>query len=685
MDTPTVGIDLGTTYSAIAYVDEQGRPRAIPNPEGKNATPSVVLIDGGRIAVGEVALNEWVTNEAHVVRWIKRAMGDSDYRFQSLTPVQISAEILKGLRRDAEIFFGQPLGEAVITCPAYFASIEIENTKAAGELAGLRVREVVKEPTAAAVYYGVDNMRDGERVLVCDLGGGTFDATVLTLREGTFLPLASMGDRQLGGHDWTMELLAMVAEAVQERFGGDPRNDLVAGQRLYEACEQAKRDFARLSQVAVPCQFQGRMEQLPVSRDAFESRTEWRVQQLVMWCERALAKAQPALSWGEVDRILLVGGSSRLRRMSLALQAASGKVPVQTGEPDLMVALGAAVLARGKVRPRKSATAMVESQRTSLVEVNYARVTARALGTRAIVLDAGEPRVANSLIIPHNTVSPVSRSRDDFEVSSNRQLFFDVPVVEFESSDDFDVVASYRFQCLPDAKRGDVVRVTFEYDISGIVSVSALDLKSGAPLQSQRLPYEDPDISKVGRMSLRPRWVVFAVDTSYSMKGAKIDAAIHAVIDNARKLIELAGNTCKVGIVSFDSDAKILCAPTSDFEAISRAAAKLVPAGSTAMDAGIVMAANLVMSSPEESDRDVVMLTDGMPDDARRANTMAVARECRSKGITLSSLGVGKEQVDLDFLNKLTPISLVLDGTEGISAAMTTLLTQSAAARSGRA
>jgi len=371
--------------------------------------------------------------------------------------------------------------------------------------------------------------------------------------------------------------------------------------------------------------------------------------------------------------------------MSLALQAASGKVPVQTGEPDLMVALGAAVLARGKVRPRKSATAMVESQRTSLVEVNYARVTARALGTRAIVLDAGEPRVANSLIIPHNTVSPVSRSRDDFEVSSNRQLFFDVPVVEFESSDDFDVVASYRFQCLPDAKRGDVVRVTFEYDISGIVSVSALDLKSGAPLQSQRLPYEDPDISKVGRMSLRPRWVVFAVDTSYSMKGAKIDAAIHAVIDNARKLIELAGNTCKVGIVSFDSDAKILCAPTSDFEAISRAAAKLVPAGSTAMDAGIVMAANLVMSSPEESDRDVVMLTDGMPDDARRANTMAVARECRSKGITLSSLGVGKEQVDLDFLNKLTPISLVLDGTEGISAAMTTLLTQSAAARSGRA
>ncbi|MCI0582004.1 MAG: Hsp70 family protein, partial [Chloroflexi bacterium] len=233
MEPIIVGIDLGTTYSAIAYVNEQGVATVIPNADGQSTTPSVVLVEGGRVVVGSVALNQWVTNEEHVVRWIKRAMGDPAYRFQGLSAAEVSAEVLKALKADAEAQLGVPLDEAVITCPAYFAAVEIENTKRAGELAGFRVREVVKEPTAAAVYYGVDNMRDGETVLVCDLGGGTFDATVLTYARGVFMPRASAGDRKLGGHDWTMELVNLVAERLVEKKGDDPRNDLVAAQLLY--------------------------------------------------------------------------------------------------------------------------------------------------------------------------------------------------------------------------------------------------------------------------------------------------------------------------------------------------------------------------------------------------------------------------------------------------------------------
>ena len=679
MNKPVVGIDLGTTYSEIAYVGEDGRPHYIPSPDGKFATPSAVLIDGSRVVVGEMALNEWIINQDHVVRWIKRSIGDADYRFQGRSPVEISAEILKSLRRDAEVFFGQPVEDAVITCPAYFAAIEIENTRNAGELAGLKVREIVKEPTAAAVYYGVDNMRDGEKIMVCDLGGGTYDATILALEKGVFTPLASMGDRQLGGHDWTMELVNMVAEAFQARCGVDPRNDLVASQQLYEACERAKRDLKTLAEVTVPCHCHGRTEQISVTREEFETRTEWKIQALVMWCERAMAKAQPPLTWADVDRILLVGGSSRLRRMALALEEHSGKKPVQTAEPDLMVAYGAAILAYGKVRPRKPATGLVEAPRTVLMEVSYKRIAARNLGTRVIVFETAGPRKINSVIIPHGTETPVERSRD-YEVSSRGQACFDVPVLEYESDDEFDVVNNYRFQCPLNAQRGDPVRVTFKYDISGIVTVEAVDVKSGRLLVGDRQPYKEPEIT-AAPAQFRPRWVVFAVDTSYSMEGVKMQNAKQAVIDNARVLLTLGGERCKVGIVSFASSARVVCQPTSDLGAVERAARSLTPSGSTAMDDGVLTALDLVLKAPPETDREVVMVTDGMPDDDRRSRTLSAAQDCGAKSVTLCTLGVGKDDVDLTFLTQMTPHALRIDKPEEMTEAITTLLAQSAAAR----
>lgn len=690
MSKIVVGIDLGTTYSAIAYVNDQGRPEAIPNADGKTSTPSVVLVEAGRCTVGEMALNQWVTNEEHVVRWIKRAMANNDYRFQGLSPVELSAEILKTLKSEAETELGVPLEEAVITCPAYFATTEIENTKHAGELAGFRVREIVKEPTAAAVYYGVEQMNDGETVLVCDLGGGTYDATVLTYRQNSFVPLASMGDRQLGGHDWTMELLDLVAERLQPTLGEDPRNDLIAGQMLYEACETAKRDFARHTEAIIPCQFRGRLEQVHLTRDEFEQRTEWKIQTLVLWSERAVQKAQ--LTWREIDRVLLVGGSSRLRRMSLALEEAAGKPPVRTGEPDLMVAYGAAILGRGQVRPRRAgglvetpAGGLVEAPRGGLIDIDYKRIIARSLGTRILLFEGDGARITNALIIPYSTESPVEASRDDFAVASDSQEFFDVPVVEFESDEDFDVVGNYRFSCRPNARRGDKIKVTFRYDINGIVSVEASDLQTGQALTAERLTYEEPDLDQVMRVQIRPRWVVFAIDTSYSMEGETLDAAKRALLDNAEQLLTLGGEACRVGIVSFDSSAQIVCRPTSDLSALRHAVHGMNPNGLTAMDEGIRLAVQLVLGAPAGVDRDVVLLTDGMPDGDRRQSTQGAALDAQSSGVTLSTVGlsVGAGDVDLDFLRTLTPLSLVIKGVDGVAQAMTTLLTQSVAARGG--
>lgn len=675
-----VGIDLGTTYSAIAFVNEQGRPEVIRTAAGGTTTPSVVLIEGGRIDVGEIAMNQWIVNEEHVVRWIKRSMGDLNYTFQGLNPVQISAEILKALKADAERHFGQPITQAVITCPAYFNSLEVENTKEAGVLAGLNVREIVKEPTAAAVYYGMEHMSDGETVLVCDLGGGTFDATVLSLRGGIFTPLATMGDRRLGGHDWTEALKKLVVERFVDRFGEDPCTDLIADQMLYEACEQAKRDLARSPSVFVPCRYQGRVEQIEVTRDEFESRTERLMVQVVMWAQEAVAKA--GCTWRDINCILLVGGSSRLRRMAPALEEASGISPVKTGEPDLMVAYGAAIIARGAVRPRKAA-AVTDRRATPLTDVAVKRIIARSLGTRIVVREAGRPHIVNAEIIRHSTEAPVSCSRDDFAVAYDGQPHFDVPVVEFESEDDKDVLFNCRFTCAAGARKGDRITVTFNYDESGIVTAQATDRRTGQVLPMERRPYEEPSVEEVSGTRLAPQWVAFSVDTSGSMAGTKLSHAKDALIENARKLLTLGGGQCRVGIVSFDSYARVVCDATTDLAAVGQAVEELYATGTTAMDEGIRLAVGLVEGAPAGVDRVVVMLTDGMPDSHRRQSTLAAAGEARHKGVTLAILGVGEDDVDSGFLSNMSPITLTIDANAAMDAPIGTLLTRAESVRAG--
>jgi molecular chaperone DnaK len=678
MNSVVIGIDLGTTFSAAAYVDERGVPQVIPI-DDQMTLPSVVLIDGGKTVVGDLAMNQWVTNEEHVVRWIKRSMGDLDYRFQGKNAIEISAEILKTIKRAAELNLGQAALEAVITCPAYFNALEIENTKRAGELAGFHVREIIKEPTAAAVYFGVENMRDGQKVLVCDLGGGTYDATVLALERGVFRPLASMGDRKLGGHDWTVELMAIVAEQFAGKHGKDPRDDLVAGQMLYEACERAKRDLARSDCVSIPCPAHGIAEHVTVTRQQFEDRNEHRVGRMVVWSDEAVRKA--GLKWSDIDTILLVGGSSRLRRMGEALAEAAGKAPVQVSKPDLAVALGAAILARGKVLARRSSGGLSEGPRGGLVEIEFERIIPRNMGTRVLRWKEGRHGIANAQIIPHGTKAPCDCSRDDFQVSYDRQESFDVPVVEFEGEDDQpEPIKNYRCRCLSGAARGDRVKVTFHYDVSGVITADAVDVKTGQRLPLEERPYEEPGTgSPGGRGSpgappVGRRWVVFALDVSSSMDGEKIHNAKTAVINSTRELLSAGPEGTQVGLVTFGSSAEVRCPPSADGAKFERAATKVQTWGTTAMDQGIVRAVDMLSPAPAGVERQIVLVTDGMPDD--QARTLAAAQRARDRGASLLILGFEGE-VDEAFLGKLSPHKLMIQGAAAIGEGLANLLSLS--------
>lgn len=685
-DEIILGVDLGTTFSVAAYVDDQGTPRVIPNAEGEKTTPSVALIDGDEIQVGAIALNQAITRRDHVVRWIKRSMGDLDFRIHGLGPIEISAAILRKIKTDAEAALGVPLSKAVITCPAYFSAIEVESTMKAGLAAGLEVREIVREPTAAAVYYGVEHLQEGGTLLVCDLGGGTYDASILRLEAGVFKPLATAGDRQLGGHDWTADLLEHVAELLTKTFGEDPRSDAATEQTLYDACERVKRDFARSEQGTIACVYKGRAAQVALARRDFERLTDWRIQQMLTWTEKALAKADPPLMWPQIDQILLVGGATRMRRVQESIAERSGKQPIQTAEADTIVALGAAILAKGAYRPRRATagSGIKKHAVSGLTLINFTRTAPRNLGTRVIKRDGQAIRIENSVIIPYGAELPIAQTREDYQSSMAGQAFFDIPVVEFDDIGSDAIQNTWRFDCPPELPQGAPIHVTFSYDQSGQIDVQAIEYRTGAALAKRRVPYEEPDLQSL-KLIATPRAVVFVLDVSGSMsEHGKIVNAKQALIDNARDLLQLGGGQTQIGVVAFGSRAEVLCPLTADLQAINAAVVGASTYGTTAMGAGIALALNMLAQLPPDVVREVVLVSDGMPD--RPDEAMSAGARAHAQGVRLCLLGLQGEGVDADFLRQLTPVYLMIEDAEGISRAIASLLTQAAppaAQRSG--
>jgi len=354
-----LGIDLGTTYCAMAVVDRFGKPTVVVNSEGQTTTPSVIhFYDRDACVVGEEAVKMVVADPTNVVRFIKRSMGEPDFNLEffgrSYTPQELSAIVLKKLKEDAEEALGTTINDAVITVPAYFNSAQRGATAEAGAIAGLNVLSIINEPTTAAISYGIERLGGNRRVLVFDLGGGTFDVTLMEIKGISFRTIASDGNAELGGKDWDDRLLNHVAEQFAERFGQDPRDDPRPYQDLYERCLAAKISLSSKPKAVFPVNFKGHRMIAQVTRDEFNEMCADLVDQCADTCELVLEKAR--MSWQHLDEVLLVGGSTRMPMIREMLNRLSGqKVDPTKVNPDECVALGAALAGVLRHRPNHPA------------------------------------------------------------------------------------------------------------------------------------------------------------------------------------------------------------------------------------------------------------------------------------------------------------------------------------------
>lgn len=644
----SIGIDLGTTFSAAAVVDKSGRPVIVNNSDGKSITPTVICFNGGTPVVGDEAKEMQALGEPNIASFFKRSMGNPsfvlNFNGRDYTPTDLSAIVLEKLKSDAESELGEKVTHAVVTVPAYFNNFQREATIKAGEMAGLQVLRIINEPTSAALAYGLDRHSGDQTVLVYDLGGGTFDVTIVQITKKLIQVVATDGDHELGGKDWDDRIATYLGQQFFQDHGVDPLEDTESFQDLLTRTESAKKQLSVREKVKVSIVHGGEKESYELTRSQFEEITRDLMERTQSLTEQVLRESR--LSWQDITGVLLVGGSTRMPMVHRFVESMSGKKPLPGVNVDEAVALGAAVQAHMDSAELNGAAAPSGFTLAGTKETRD--VMSHSLGMVAENQDRS--RYVNSVIIAKNTLIPCSENRP-YQIQTGRHQENKVEVYMLQGENDSplkcNLLGKYVFSDIAHtAGQHAVLDIQYQYDRNGVVSVSALqrETKKDLPLTIEPVP------SDMSWLSLPPAdreevinahlSILVAVDLSGSMSGNPLRQAQKA----AKKFVtEIDLSHASLGLIAFADKVKVtqdLCQNARDLE-------KGIDRWSQLMSRGDVGWGNdtdpfsqaLKLLDERDDPRFIIVLTDGVWYNQARA--IQRARKCHEEGIEIIAIGFG--------------------------------------------
>ncbi len=656
-----VGIDLGTTYSVVAYINDQGKAEVIPNEHGAFVTPSVIFFGGGTPVVGDEAKEQQEAGESEVASFFKRSMDDTHFRLsfygRDYTPIDLSALVLAYLKKQADNFLGEAVTDAVITVPAYFTHNQRTATIEAGRKAGLRVLKIISEPTSAALAYGLRpnaNAREEKQVfLVYDLGGGTFDVSLVSVTPTELIVQATSGDHHLGGKDWDDRLIDYLATQFEHDFQAQLiENDILA---LRVQSEKLKRSLSSKQSASIRVQAGGHSNTYTITRELFEDLTKDLIERTQLLTAQVLQEA--GTSWSELNGVLPVGGSTRMPMVTAFIQRMSGKPPMAGINADEAVGLGAAIQAAMEMEADLRLGAGPAPLYHLAGRKSTVDVIAHSLGL--IAENAGRSSFINSIIIPKNLPIPSIQMRPYQLGVRGRKTELEVFLTQGESDDpqQCSYLGRYVFSDFPPMRnRTAVLDISYEYDKNGIVHISAVERASHTPLKLTEYPVPSDIPARFAHhptdLDVREHLTVYlAFDVSGSMHQR---SSRGTPLEQARQAAEQFVNRCdltntSIGLIAFSSNVHIEQVATQNAKLITDAIRKLP-------------SVKLGYGNEADPFDDILHCFTDVPDlcyaivlaDGRwvyQREAITKARRCHEAGIETIAVGFGG--ADRDFLNQI--------------------------------